>query len=87
LVSSRISPKSSRIWFRQRSAGESIEPLYDPALGAPTDVDDLDPAATEKDFDRLRREWRLEDGAVAEAFDDTFEVAGETFSSAWLTCT
>ena len=70
-----------RIWFRQRSAGEDVELLYDPALGKRADFDNIDPAEAEKDFDRLRREWRLADQAVAEmTFDDTFALAGETYS-------
>jgi hypothetical protein len=73
--------KVERIWFRQRSAGEDVEPLYDPALGMRADFDNIDPAEAEKDFDRLRREWRLADQAVAEmAFDDTVELAGENYS-------
>jgi hypothetical protein len=73
--------KVERIWFRQQSAGEDVELLYDPALGKRADFDNVDPAEAEKDFDRLRREWRLADQAVAKmTFDDTFALAGETYS-------
>jgi hypothetical protein len=73
--------KVERIWFRQRAAGEPVEPMYDPAGGKDADFDDTDPAEAEADFARLRDEWRHADEAVAGmAFDDTFDVGGEAFS-------
>jgi len=73
--------KVERIWFRQRAAGEAVEPMFDPSLGKDSDFDDADPAKAEHDFRRLQDEWRSADQAVAPmAFDDTFEVGGEVFS-------
>ena len=73
--------KVERIWFRQRAAGQDIEPMYDPARGKDADFDEIDPAEAEADVDRWREECRRADEAVAGmAFDDTFEVGGETFS-------
>jgi uncharacterized damage-inducible protein DinB len=73
--------KVERIWFRQRAAGQAIEPLFDPALGKDSDFDDTDPAQAETDFQRLQDEWRAADLAVAPiAFEDTFEVGDEVFS-------
>jgi uncharacterized damage-inducible protein DinB len=73
--------KVERIWLRQRAAGQSVEPMYDAALGKDHDFDDVVAADAEADVARLRREWRAADDAVAAlGFDDTFEVGGETFS-------
>jgi uncharacterized damage-inducible protein DinB len=73
--------KVERIWFRQRAGDQDLPPIYDPSLGAKADFEDLDPTEAEADFERLQHEWRLADQAVAEmAFEDTFDVAGETFS-------
>ncbi len=73
--------KVERIWFRERAARESVEPMYDPARGKDADFDDLDPAEAEADFARLHDEWRRADEAVADiGFDDTFDVHGEDFS-------
>jgi uncharacterized damage-inducible protein DinB len=73
--------KVERIWFRQRAAGEPVEPMYDPSRGKDSDFDDVDPAHAAADFQRLRDEWRLADEAVAGmAFDATFDVHGDAFS-------
>jgi uncharacterized damage-inducible protein DinB len=73
--------KVERIWFRQRAAGEPVEPMYDPARGRDSDFDDLDPAEARDAVARLRDEWRLADRAVAGMdFDDTFDVRGQAFS-------
>jgi hypothetical protein len=73
--------KVERIWFRQRAAGEPVEPMYDPALGKDADFNDLSAAVAPADFQRLQDEWRSTDAAVAGmAFDDTFDVNGEDFS-------
>jgi hypothetical protein len=73
--------KVERIWFRQRAAGEPVEPMYDPARGKDADFNDLDPAQAEADLDRLREEWRRADAAVADlSFEDTFDVGGQAFS-------
>ncbi|HVQ94671.1 MAG TPA: DinB family protein [Mycobacteriales bacterium] len=73
--------KVERIWFRQRAAGQPVEPMYDPAGGKDADFDDLDPAQAEADLSRLRAEWRQADEAVADlSFEHTFDVGGDDFS-------
>jgi uncharacterized damage-inducible protein DinB len=73
--------KVERIWFRQRAAGQPIEPMYDLSRGKDSDFNDLDPAQAEADVRRLLDEWRRADEAVAGlAFDDTLDAGGETFS-------
>lgn len=73
--------KVERTWFRQRVAGESVGPMYDPAAGKDADFDDLDPALAPADFARFEQECRLADDAAAgSAFDDTFRVREETCS-------
>jgi len=52
-----------------------------PASGKDADFDEPDPALAEADFARFDEECRLADAAVAAmAFDDTFMLAGETYS-------
>jgi Protein of unknown function (DUF664) len=89
LASSRLSllglvrhlAKVERIWFRQRAAGQTIEPMYDPAFGKDFDFEATDPARAEADFRRLRLEWRSADAAVADLdFDDALSVGDELFS-------
>ena len=73
--------KVERTWFRQRAAGEPIGPLYDQALDKDTDFNVLDPARAEQDFAVFEQECRLADAAAARlAFDDTFELRGDTYS-------
>jgi uncharacterized damage-inducible protein DinB len=73
--------KVERIWFRQRAAGQPVEPMYDPSRGKDTDFDDASAAEASADFERLQAEWRQADKAVKDmGFGDTFDVAGETFS-------
>ena len=73
--------KAERIWFRQRAAGQPVEPMYDPALGKNADFDDGEATEAKADIERLQAEWRSADEAVAGmAFDDTFDVRGEVFS-------
>jgi uncharacterized damage-inducible protein DinB len=73
--------KVERTWFRQRAAGEAVEPMYDPARGKDADFNDIDPAEVENDFARLQEEWRRADAAVADLdFDETFDVGGDAFS-------
>jgi uncharacterized damage-inducible protein DinB len=73
--------KVERIWFRQRAAGQSVEPMYDPSRGKDADFDDASAAEARADIERLRAEWRHGDEAVAGmAFGDTFDVGGEAFS-------
>ena len=64
--------KVERIWFRERIAGQDLEPMYDRALGAEADFEDLDPDRAEADYARLLEECRLADEALAAAsYDDT----------------
>jgi hypothetical protein len=73
--------KVERTWMRERIAGETFEPMYDPASGKDADFNDLDPAKAEADFARFDHERQLADAAVAsKSFDDTFELRGETYS-------
>jgi uncharacterized damage-inducible protein DinB len=73
--------KVERIWFRQRAAGQPVEPMYDPARGKDADFNDIDPAQAAADLTRLREEWRHADAAVADlSFDDTVDVGGDAFS-------
>lgn len=73
--------KVERTWFRERAAGQHFEPMYDPALGANADFDDLDPAQAEEAIARLQSEIRLADEAVASVdFDFTFDRRGQTMS-------
>ncbi|OKJ68500.1 DinB family protein [Streptomyces sp. CB02460] len=73
--------KVERTWFRQRFAGQDLEPLYDPAKGKDADFEDLDPATAAEDYARLVEECRLADEIVAGAsLDDTFTHNGEVFS-------
>ncbi|CAN5564196.1 DinB family protein [soil metagenome] len=73
--------KVERIWFRQRVAGESIGPLYDPGLGKDADFDLLDPDQAEEAFARFEEECRLADAAAAQhPLDHAFELHGRPFS-------
>jgi uncharacterized damage-inducible protein DinB len=73
--------KVERIWFRQRAAGQAVEPMYDLSLGKDADYTLTRAVDAEADFARLRAEWRLADDAVRSmTFDDTFAVNGEDFS-------
>jgi len=73
--------KVERTWFRQRAAGEGIEPLFDPAVDKDLDFNDLDPARAESDFAVYAEECRRADAAAANlSFDDTFELRGVTYS-------
>jgi uncharacterized damage-inducible protein DinB len=73
--------KVERVWFRERVAGEVLEPMYDPARGKDADFTDVDPAEAEDAFARLREECRLADAAAqARSFDETFGLRGEVYS-------
>jgi hypothetical protein len=73
--------KVERTWFRQRAAGQPVEPMYDPSRGKDADFDDVTATEAKADIERLHAEWRRAGEAVAGmAFGDTFDVAGETFS-------
>lgn len=73
--------KVERTWFRERFAGQSLDPMYDPAQGKDADFEDLDPARAADDYARLVEECRLADAVIADAsLDDTFTHDGEVFS-------
>ncbi|NED14872.1 DinB family protein [Streptomyces sp. SID9124] len=73
--------KVERTWFRERFAGQELEPMYDPDKGKDADFEDLDPATAAEDYARLTEEVRLADEAVADAsLDDTFTHNGDVFS-------
>jgi hypothetical protein len=64
--------KVERRWFRERIAGQQLDPMYDPALGQDADFEDLDPDRAQADYERLLQECRLADEALAAAsYDDT----------------
>ena len=64
--------KVERRWFRERIAGQELEPMYDPALGEDADFEDLDPERAQDDYGRLLEECRLADEALAAAsYEDT----------------
>jgi uncharacterized damage-inducible protein DinB len=73
--------KVERTWFRQRAAGQPVEPMYDPSRGKDADFNDIKAAEAKTDIERLQAEWRRADEAVeGMAFGDTFDVGGEDFS-------
>ncbi|MET8239741.1 DinB family protein [Streptomyces sp. NPDC058232] len=73
--------KVERTWFRERFAGQPLDPMYDPSRGKDADFEDLDPARAADDYARLVEECRLADAVVADAsLDDTFTHGGEVFS-------
>ena len=68
--------KVERVWFRERIAGQDLEPMYDPALGRDADFEDIDPLRAQPDYERLLEECRLADEALAAAsYDDTITTA------------
>ncbi|MDX6298695.1 MAG: hypothetical protein QOI51_2552 [Nocardioidaceae bacterium] len=64
--------KVERSWFRERIAGQSLEPMYDPELGVDADFEDLEPGRAAAEYERFLEECRLADKALAAAsYDDT----------------
>jgi uncharacterized damage-inducible protein DinB len=64
--------KVERRWFRERIAGQDLEPMFDPDLGKDADFEDLDPGRAQADYERLLEECRLAEEALAAAsYDDT----------------
>jgi hypothetical protein len=59
--------KVERKWFRERIAGQELEPMYLPALGVDADFEDLDPGRAQAEYERLLEESRLADEALAAA--------------------
>jgi uncharacterized damage-inducible protein DinB len=74
--------KVERTWFRERIAGQEFEPMYDAALGADADFEDLDPDHAEADYARFVEECRLADEALAAApsYDDTITARTDVMS-------
>ncbi|MCX4784699.1 MULTISPECIES: DinB family protein [unclassified Streptomyces] len=73
--------KVERAWFRQRFAGQTLDPMYDPEKGKDADFENVDPSRAAEDYARLVEECRLADAIVADAsMDDTFTHAGEVYS-------
>jgi uncharacterized damage-inducible protein DinB len=73
--------KVERIWFRQRAAGEAIEPMYDLSLAKDTDFEAGLAIEAEADFARLQAEWAVADVTAADLpFDHTFDLGGDTWS-------
>ena len=73
--------KVERVWFRQRVAGEEIEPMYAADRGKDADFNDTDASAAESDFARFDEEIRRADAAAADvSLDHTFVLRGETYS-------
>jgi hypothetical protein len=71
--------KVERTWFRQRFAGQPVEPLH--ASKKDADFDDLDPARAADEYALLIEEMRLADEAAAGAsLDDTFTFRDEVYS-------
>ena len=68
--------KVERRWFRERIAGQELEPMYDPALGVDADFEDVRAAAAETAYARFVEECRLADEALAAAsYDDVIDTA------------
>ena len=71
--------KVERTWFRQRFAGEPVDPPFGPDNAA--DFERVDPDRAAADYARLTEEFKLVDAAVAHAsLDDTFSHDGEVMS-------
>ncbi len=62
-----------RRWFRERIAGEELEPMYGEVTpGRDADFEDLDPARAPADYERLLTECRLAQEALDRAsYEDT----------------
>ena len=73
--------KVERRWFRERVAGQKLEPMYDPALGKDADFEDLDPERAQPDYERFVEECRLADESLATAaYDDTITAHADAMS-------
>lgn len=73
--------KVERRWFRERIAGQELEPMYDPALGEDADFEDLVPDRAQADYERLLQECRLADEALAAAsYEDTITARAGVMS-------
>ncbi len=73
--------KVERRWFRELIAGEQLEPMFAPELGDDADFEALDPARAEADYERLLKECRLADEALAAAsYDNTITARAGVMS-------
>jgi uncharacterized damage-inducible protein DinB len=71
--------KVERTWFRQRFAGEAVDPPFGQDKAA--DFERVDPDRAAADYARLTEEFKHVDAAVANAsLDDTFTHDGELMS-------
>jgi len=71
--------KVERAWFRQRVAGELVDPPFGDDNQA--EFERIDPARAAADYARLTEEFARADAAVAHAsLDDTFTHNGELMS-------
>jgi uncharacterized damage-inducible protein DinB len=71
--------KVERTWFRQRFAGEPVDPPFGHDMQA--EFAEADPARAAADYARLTEEFKLADAAVANAsLDDTFTHGDEVMS-------
>jgi hypothetical protein len=66
--------KVERRWFRERVAGEDLDPMYDPILGPDADFEDLNPLRAHHDYQRLIEEIRGAQQALdAASYEQTVE--------------
>lgn len=66
--------KVERRWFRERLAGEDLDPMYDPELGVDADFEDLNPVRAQEDYERLIEEIRSAQQALdAASYEQTVE--------------
>jgi uncharacterized damage-inducible protein DinB len=73
--------KVERRWFRERIAGEELEPMYAADLGVDADFEDLDPDLARADYERLVEECRLaEESLAAASYDDTIMARDDEMS-------
>ena len=73
--------KVERTWFCERVAGQSHQPMYDPAAGPDADFDGASADNAEQDFERLAEQIRQADRAVADRdLDQTFDLRGQPHS-------
>jgi uncharacterized damage-inducible protein DinB len=71
--------KVERVWFRQRFAGEPVDPPFGADVLA--EFGQADPARAAADYARLTEEFRLADAAAANAsLDETFTHNRQTMS-------
>ena len=54
--------KVERVWFRQRVAGEAVEPLYAADLGKDADFNDTDPSTADTDLVSGERDGSVRNG-------------------------